>query len=349
MSGGARRSLRSSTADCTTASLSLAATAASVSFKFKDVVNNSSTSKNKEVKEDKSGKRTHAGQVKISSTSVKSSSLTNGTKASSFLASSSSCSSRVIDVKEETSSKADDSSRPRRDAALRAIIPSAYLSNLTALKLKEEQDLKKAIKASLLEAKRNGVTSVPPTKQTSSSTSNNKTPKEETTDSSSVTKSSNNLNNNHHQNHLHHRKGRNPHPQRKFAHNSSNGSVSSSSTSSLTQYRGLPSYHAPLIPTNEVYPAITPDTQDFVSFLCFRKMPAPVTLPDHLNMDKLNEEAMKEKKKKTEESKKITQDDRSSGKKRKKEVKEDDKNDKTVTNNNTQKKEEKNDKKLRRH
>ena len=193
------------------------------------------------------------------------------------------------------------SCRPKREAALRAI-PTTFLSNLAALKFKEEQDLKRAIKASLLEAKRSlsnvrqntsqetktpQVIESPSVKRrscpsicsaTESSCSGSTGVTGVANDGTSVC--------------IGHRKGKIP-PQRKFAQNCHvipQSCPSTTTSAPSTPMKG--SIFAPLTPKNEVYPAITPPTADFLTFLCFRNAPAPF-LPKDLDMDRLNQEALK--------------------------------------------------------
>lgn len=208
--------------------------------------------------------------------------------------------------------------RPKRGAAQRA----NYVINYITLNYKEEQDLRKAIQASLsevkttkrksssnltssnstivsnsIECKRNENEKFINNTACSSKSSNNHTsssivspvlasvvkkkppsptPSKDTIDSSTNTSSSA----------LEKKKPKIP-SQRKFAQNST--SLGSSTNTTPVKFGPF----TPLIPTNEIFPAIKPATEDFLTFLCLRKTSL---LPRKLNMFALNEEAMKNKK-----------------------------------------------------
>lgn len=198
--------------------------------------------------------------------------------------------------------------RPKRGAAQRA----NYVINYIHLNFKEEQDIRKAIQASLSEAK---------TSRRSTNASNHSFEDEGVKDDAKGTSNSGKR----HSQSLpivapvlasvvkkHEKRSASPAPskdtdnnstsiasislpekkkpkipsQRKFAQNST--SLGSSTNTTPVKFGPF----TPLMPTNEIFPAIKPATEDFLTFLCLRKTSL---LPRKLNMFALNEEAMKNK------------------------------------------------------
>lgn len=200
--------------------------------------------------------------------------------------------------------------RPKRGAAQKA----NYVINYITLNFKEEQDIRKAIQASLSEARTSRRSSnvsndlsfdeesdkdapkafTHSSKRNSQSTAivapvlasvakkNEKrpaspTPSKDTGDNStSITSIS-----------LPEKKKPKIPSQRKFAQNST--SLGSSTNTTPVKFGPF----TPLMPTNEIFPAIKPATEDFLTFLCLRKTSL---LPRKLNMFALNEEAMRNRK-----------------------------------------------------
>lgn len=203
--------------------------------------------------------------------------------------------------------------RPKRGAAQRA----NYVINYITLNYKEEQDLRKAIQASLSEAKTSRKSNIASSQSGANCTVTNESKKsdEKSTKSgknntcqppgpivspvlASVVKkrppspkSSKDLNDStsnatSYSAAVEKKKPKIP-SQRKFAQNSA--SLGSSTNTTPVKFGPF----TPLIPTNEIFPAIKPATEDFLTFLCLRKTSL---LPRKLNMFALNEEAMKSKK-----------------------------------------------------
>lgn len=82
-------------------------------------------------------------------------------------------------------------------------------------------------------------------------------------------------------------------PQRKFAQNSiPPQSMHSSSCTPIKQSSAQSTVHNKSVQLKEVFAAITPSTEDFLTFLCFRNGPA---LPHKVDLFSMNEKAIQEK------------------------------------------------------